>query len=303
MLGYDKPLYILPFDHKTGIIHSFFGFDPDTLTPGQQSTVQDSRQVIFEGFKLAVERGIPKECAALLSDEEFGENVLQDGKKEGYVIMLNTEKSGQEELEFEYGEGFGQHIEKFRPDFVKVLVRYNAEGDREMNNRQLVRLNALSHYSHEHGYKFLIEPLVPATETQLAEAGSKENYDRAFRPQLTVQMIEEFQNAGVEPDIWKIEGMETEENYQHVVAVAQKGAERGHVGVVVLGRAETVAHVDHWITTGAKVSGVIGFAVGRTVFGNAIKNYVQNHAERQQAVEEIADNFFHFYQVFIDAKK
>lgn len=303
MIGYDTPLYILPFDHKTGIMRSLFGFDKDTLTSEQKEIVKDTRALIYEGFKLAIEKGIPKECAALLTDEEFGKNVLQDGKKEGYVIMLNTEKSGQDELEFEYGEGFGQHIEKFKPNFVKVLVRYNAEGDREINSRQLVRLKALSHYSHEHGYKFLIEPLVPAIDAQLAEAGSKENYDRALRPQLTVQMIQEFQNAGVEPDIWKIEGMETEEDYQEVVKSAQAGETRKQVGVVVLGRAETIAHVDHWITTGAKVPGVIGFAVGRTVFGNAIKNYVQNSTERQQAIEEIADNFFHFYQVFIDAKK
>ena len=73
-----------------------------------------------------------------------------------------AEKSGQEEFDFEYGEEFARHIEAFSPTFCKVLVRYNPEGDRALNQRQTARLKRLSDYLHGSGRLFMFELLVHA---------------------------------------------------------------------------------------------------------------------------------------------
>ena len=60
-----------------------------------------------------------------------------EAKERGLILAMPVEKSGQNEFDFEYGDQFGEHIERFDPDFSKVLVRYNPDGDAEMNKRQI----------------------------------------------------------------------------------------------------------------------------------------------------------------------
>jgi len=178
------------------------------------------------------------------------------------------------------------------------LVRYNPDTQHALNQKSLAGLKELSDYAHAHGYKFLIEPLVVGSETQLASVNNdKYRYDTELRPKLTAQMITEMQDAGVEPDIWKIEGMFAAEDYEQVVSAAQKN-NREHVGVISLGRNETDEVVETWLKVGAQVSGVVGFAVGRTVFLDALMKYKNHEMSRDQAVTEIAERFKHFYDVF-----
>jgi len=88
-----------------------------------------------------------------------------------------------------------------------VLVRYNSEGDRELNRRQAARLNGLSDYLHSamHRSLLMFELLVPAEKAQLDRVnGEKKKYDLELRPRLMVRAIHELQDAGVEPDVWKV---------------------------------------------------------------------------------------------------
>lgn len=302
-LGYKKPLYILPFDHKTSFITKLFGWDYAALTPEQRAAVADTRMMTYEGFEKALAMGIPKAEAAVLTDEEFGDGVLRAAAKKGFATMVTTEKSGQEMFTFEYGTDWQGHIEKYTPLFIKALIRYNPEGDKEVNKKQLEALQPFVAYGREKGYKVLFEPLIPATQEQLETCkGDKITYDTQLRPQLTVQMIREFQEAGVDPDVWKIEGFTKSSAYEQVVTQARSGEERSEVGVIILGRGGDMAHVDEWIRAGAAVDGVIGFAVGRTVFYDPIEKFHKGELSREAAVKEIADNFYHFYTVFVENK-
>ncbi|MBP9719019.1 MAG: DUF2090 domain-containing protein [Candidatus Levybacteria bacterium] len=299
-LGYIKPLYILPFDHKTSLIKKLFGYDYATLTEQQRADVEKSRMMTYEGAQKAVAMGVPKEEASILTDEEFGDVVLQKAKEAGFVTILTTEKSGQEEFTFEYGDDWQSHIEKYQPTFVKALIRYNPEADKARNEKQLAQLKVFADYAHEHVYKVLFEPLIPATAEQLQKvAGDKIRYDTELRPDLTVQMIKEFQDAGVETDIWKIEGFTESSAYEKVVAQARSG-ERNDVGIVILGRGGSMADVDKWITAGAVVPGVTGFAVGRTVFYDPLEKFHKGEITEEATIQQIADNFYHFYQLFVE---
>ena len=146
----------------------------------------------------------------MLVDEQFGAPTSRARPRQhGLKLAMPVEKSGQNEFDFQYGDDFGEHIEKFDPDFSKVLVRYNPDGDAEMNERQLERLKRLADWLHENDRKFLFELLVPAEDAQLEPVGGDtDRYDAELRPELMRRAIEEIQDVGIEVDIWKIEGVD-----------------------------------------------------------------------------------------------
>lgn len=301
-LGYTKHLFILPFDHRSSFIKNLL--DINNRKPNEEETqkIIEAKRLIYEAFKDAVSIKIPKEEAAILVDEEFGSYILTDARSNGYITIITTEKSGQEEFDLEYGENFGEHIKAYNPVFVKVLVRYNPQGDKDLNQRQLEKLKTVSDYCHKNNYKFLIEPLVLPTQVQLQNSNNdKKRFDTNIRPLLTVQMIQEFQQKNVEADIWKIEGMENPENYRQVIEQARKDG-RDNVSIVILGRGENPEHVERWIKNAAGVEGVIGFAIGRTIFMDTLVLYGNNQLSRDDAVKQISENYQHFYDIFVNSK-
>jgi len=261
----QKELLILAFDHRASFLEKMFGIKGRQPTPKEKKQIEDYKKMIFEGFQLATKKNVPKEIAGLLVDEEFGSDVLREAKKDGFMFAMPVEKSGQDEFDFDYGEDFAKHIEEFDPTFVKVLVRYNSEGDVSMNKRQLKRLKKLSDYLIQKKRPFLFELIVPPTSGQLAKVGGlKEKYDQELRPKLMVGSIKEIQAAGIEPAIWKLEGVDKSEFAKAVVKQAQSGGRKA--GVITLGRGESKEKVKEWLKVGAKIPGIIGFAVGRTIF-------------------------------------
>jgi 5-dehydro-2-deoxygluconokinase len=297
-LGYDRSLYILPFDHRSSFELKMFGWGED-LTPEQTAQIAAAKQVIYDGFKAAVEAGVPKEKAGILVDEQFGAAILRDAAAHGFTFACPVEKSGVEEFEFEYGEDFAKHIEAFNPTFCKVLVRYNPEGDQDLNSRQADRLKRLSEYLRANARsRFMFELLVPAKQAQLDRVkGDKKRYDLELRPSLMVQTIHELQDAGVEPDVWKVEGLDRREDCEKVVAAARRG-DRDKVGCIVLGRGEDDQKVREWLSTAAGVPGFIGFAVGRTSFWEPLVELRAKKITREDAVAEIADRYREFVDVF-----
>jgi myo-inositol catabolism protein IolC len=294
----QKELLILAFDHRSSFLEKMFGIKNRQPTVEEKRMIEDYKKIIFEGFKLSVTKSVPKEIAGLLVDEEFGSSVLRDAKKEGLTFAMPVEKSGQEEFDFDYGEDFDKHIEEFDPSFVKVLVRYNPESDKALNKRQLQRLKKLSDYLAKNKRPFLFELIVPATATQLAKlGGSKEKYDQELRPKLMVDSIKEIQDAGVEPVIWKLEGVDKPESAKAVVKQAQSGGR--NVGVITLGRGESKEKVQEWLKVGAKIPGIIGFAVGRTIFWQPLAEYKAGKTIRKEAVEQVARNYQEFAELWL----
>jgi myo-inositol catabolism protein IolC len=301
-LGFDKPLYIQPFDHRGSFQTKMFGWK-GTLTEEQTAAIAAAKQVIYDGFKMAVADGVPKEKSGILVDEQFGAAILRDAKAHGYATACPAEKSGQDEFDFEYGNDFGKHIEAFDPTFCKVLVRYNPEGDPDLNRRQAVRLKELADYLHAKGRTlFMFELLVPAEKAQLDRVrGDVKAYDVEIRPGLMVRAIKEFQESGVEADVWKIEGLDRLEDCEKVVAAAHRDG-RDHVGCILLGRGEDDKKVHQWLTTAAKVPGFIGFAVGRTVFWEPLIEWREQKTSREAAVAEIARRYGELVDVFEKAR-
>jgi myo-inositol catabolism protein IolC len=303
-IGFNKPLYILPFDHRGSFRKKMFGWD-GALSPQQTAEIAAAKRVIYDAFTAAIDAGVPREKAGILVDEQFGAAILRDANAEGYTTCCPAEKSGQDEFDFEYDEDFQKHIEAFHPTFCKVLVRYNAEGDQELNQEQAARLKRLSEYLHSNKSRsrFMFELLVPAEKSQLERLqGDKKAYDLQLRPQLMVQAIEQLQDAGVEPDVWKVEGLDRKDDCAKLVAAARRGG-RNEVGCIILGRGEDDKKVQEWLTTASTVPGFIGFAVGRTSFWNPLIDWRSRKITRDAAVAEISRRYQQFVEIFETSNK
>jgi myo-inositol catabolism protein IolC len=294
-LGYDGHLFILAFDHRGSFQKKFFGIEGPP-GPEDAAKITDAKQVIFEGLERAVDEGAPREAAGMLVDEQFGADIARKGKAAGLQLAMPVEKSGQDEFDFEYGDDFGAH-------FTKVLVRYNPEGDAGMNSRQAERLKRLSDWLHERDRKFLFELLVPAEPHQLdALGGDAGRYDTEIRPGLMRRSIAELQEAGVEPDIWKIEGIDRRGDCELISQETRKDGRDG-VASVVLGRGADDAAVDHWLRQGAGVRGYVGFAIGRTIWWDPLMGYVKGEIPREEAAGRIGANYRRFIDVYVEAEE
>lgn len=265
-LGYTKPLFILAFDHRS------------TLEKTGFQNIPQLKQIIYEAFKKSIGI-IPPESAAILVDEQYGNLILKDAQQNSYNTVITIEKSGQEDFLFEYGEEFGQHIEKYNPQFAKVNFKIKNEiSDLSKNN-----LRKLSDYCHSHSVKFLLELI----------SGGNVN--------LILKTIVELQDFGIEPDVWKIEGMEDDLDYQSIIEEIKKDG-RDNVSMVILGRGESKELVEKWIKTGSKMLGIIGFAIGRTIFWEPLNMFRDAKITREEAVNKISENYKYFYNLFVNGQ-
>jgi myo-inositol catabolism protein IolC len=297
-LGYDGKLYILAFDHRGSFQKKMFGIEGEP-SADQTETIADAKRLIFEGMLDAVSRGVEAEATGVLVDEQFGSDIPRRAHEGGLKLAMPVEKSGQDEFDFQYGDDFGAHIEKYGPDFSKVLVRYNPDGDPELNKRQIDRLKRLADWLHEHDRKFLFELLVPATDEQLSQVDDDtDRYDAELRPELMRRSIEDFQNAEVEVDVWKIEGVDEQSDAAMLAEQARSGSGREGVTCVLLGRGASTEKVNQWLEKAAPVEGFIGFAIGRSIWWDALTGFLGGDLSREAAASQIADNYLHFVKVY-----
>ena len=298
MKGYSQDLYILAFDHRGTITKGLFGVEGREPTKDEANKVSEMKQIIFDGFLKANEYGITGGDPAILVDETFGLEVQQKAKEMNIKFAAPVEKSGQKVFDFEYGDQFGEKINEVGADFVKILVRWNPDDEEEIRETQGNRIKELSDWLTENDKKFLLEFLVPATEEQLASVENDQaRYDSEIRPKLAVKVVQEMRERGADPDIWKIEGLDTPEDCEKVAHAIRTG-DREDVIAVVLGRGASDEKVNEWLRAGSSVEGYKGFAIGRSIFWDALKGFHEGEKSREEAVEEIAQSYLGFLSVY-----
>ena len=298
MKGYSQDLYILAFDHRGTITKGLLGVEGREPTQDEANKVSEMKQIIFDGFLKANEYGITGGDPAILVDETFGLEVQQKAKEMNIKFAAPVEKSGQKVFDFEYGDQFGEKINEVGADFVKILVRWNPDDEEEIRETQGNRIKELSDWLTENDKKFLLEFLVPATEEQLASVENDQaRYDSEIRPKLAVKVVEEMRERGADPDIWKIEGLDTPEDCEKVAHAIRTG-DREDVIAVVLGRGASDEKVNEWLIAGSSVEGYKGFAIGRSIFWDALKSFHEGEKSREEAVEEIAQSYLGFLSVY-----
>jgi len=301
-LGWTDPLYILAFDQRGSLLKGLFGIESEP-SPAQADAAIAAKRLIFDGLLEATRRGAAPSTLGVLVDEQFGAAVAAEAAGHGLKLALAVERSSQPIFELEYGEAFAEHIERFDPDFVKVLVRHNPEGDDSANTTQLERLKKLSDWVGAHDRKLLFELLLPAEPAQLASVGGDAGrYDTELRPGLMARAMSEIQDAGIETDLWKIEGLDSRADADRLARQARTGPGREDVGCIVLGRGASVERVDHWLVQAAPVRGFLGFAIGRTIWWEAVRRHLSGELERDAAVDHISSAYMRFIEVYEQAR-
>lgn len=285
----NSSLYILAFDHRESFSREFLGREDHALTAR-------AKQLVFEGLQCAVGKGILPGEAGILVDERYGADVARAARKAGLVLAMPVERSGQRELTLEYDD-FASHVEDFEPDFSKVLVRYNPESEPELNKRQLALLGSIGNWLRQDRRGFMVEVLVPPEPAQLAGlGGDRARYDRELRPDLMIRAIREMQEAGVSPELWKIEGLDRREDCVRVAEQVRSGGENARC--LVLGRGADEGAVLHWLRQAAGVPGFAGFAVGRTLWWEPLKGWLAGSLSRDAAVEAVAAGYLRMVEAY-----
>jgi myo-inositol catabolism protein IolC len=286
------PLLILAMDHRDSFAKLFGVTEP---APAAEAAMRAAKQLIYQGVRDARSQ-LAGGQAGVLVDEDLGAAVLREARDDGLVVAMPVEKSGQRLFALQYGDNTEAHIEEFMPDYVKVLVRMNPADSAGDTARQLAALAALSKMLSERGTPFLYELLIPATEDQLERAGNQQAYDRDLRPELVTEVIAINQQAGVEPTLWKIEGLETTAAARDVVTAAKGGGRTADC--VVLGRDAPQEVLDHWLAVAAPVPGFVGFAIGRSIWEDPLTRHRQD-ADDARLVETVRDNYLHFARAYL----
>ena len=293
-------MFILAFDHRGSFKTKMFGISGREETSEETAALKDAKRLVYEGALKAIDDGLSPEVVGVLVDEEMGADVARDAKERGIRLAMPVEASGQPLFDFEYGDDFGAHIDEFDPEFSKVLVRWNPDDDAEDNRTQGERLKRLGDWLHANGRTYLFELLVPATDRQLALVESGADFDTEIRPYLTLEAIRQILDAGVEPDIWKIEGLDRRRSCE-LLASLVKSDGRDDVIAVVLGRGADDAKVDHWLQMGAGVPGYKGFAIGRSIWWAGVEGFKDGKMSRTEAIDSIAANYRRFIDVYRNA--
>ena len=271
MLGYNKNLFILPFDHRNSFV-KMFGFK-SPLNKEQKQSISDYKEIVFKGFLLARNKTRYKLNCGILIDEYFGKDIIKQAKNKKIILAVSTEKSGQKVFDFEHGQNFGKYLKKVKPSFAKVLVRYDA---RKNNNLQLKRLKLISDFCLKTKIKFLFELLTPIVKN---------------KADLTAKAIKELQDYGIEPDIWKIEAYIKKTDWEKIINIIHNTRHRKNVGIIMLGRGESIQKVKQWIKIAKQFKQINGFAIGRTIFKKVLEDLCNNKISREKAIKTIADRY------------
>ncbi len=284
-------------DHRASFARSVFGITGHP-TGAELERMQDAKMMIYEGARHVASEGTFVGRIGVLVDEDLGSEVAEAARSEGLILAMPIERSGSQLFELEYGGHFAEHVERFDPDFFKVLVRFNpADGERDRET-QIERLVRVSEWAEKAGRQWLFELLVPPTREQLSKWEDQDHYDLSARPSLTAETLTQLQAAGVHPTIWKLEGYETSVGAQSVLRSVAAGTDHP-AECIVLGRNAPLSRVEHWIEVAAPLQGYAGFAVGRTIWEQPLADLLAGRLERTEAVTSIARNYRTLIETYI----
>ena len=219
---------------------------------------------------LAVQAGQPG--YGILCDNRIGRAALHAASGTGLWIGRPTELPGSRpiQLEPELGEDLGQLREWARENVVKLLVFCHPEDDGMTRQQQEEVVKRLWMASRRNGLEFLLE-IIPS------KVGAVDHT-------TTATLIQQFYDLGIYPDWWKLEPFKTEEAWQNAVDAIERNDPYTR-GIVVLGLDAPEADLAESFALAAKQPLVKGFAVGRTIFGDAARAWMKGVLSDEAAVD------------------
>jgi myo-inositol catabolism protein IolC len=297
--GYANPLAVMAFDHRSTFARLLGTTWP--LSSPDRETAQRLKRVILDGLVRAVQAEPAMEGAAALIDEELAGELADAVRKRNLLLVMPVEATGADVLDFAYGDAFAEHIERFGPDLVKVLLRRNPRAPSPAQAIEDERLTRLIDWARSHAYPVILELVVPADASGLQEPGSRERFDRDLRPGLMTEVMTRLQDSGVEPDVWKLEGLDRTDDCEAVAGVAQRDG-RARVRCVVLGRGAETTQVLDWLQAARAVEAYSGFAIGRSLWWSPLRSLIEGQIGAGRAADLISENYLSAYRTFFEGR-
>ncbi|MBV7381163.1 PfkB family carbohydrate kinase, partial [Maritimibacter dapengensis] len=225
----------------------------------------------------------------ILCDNRIGRAALHAASGSGLWIGRPTELPGSRPIAFEpeLGPDFGGLREWARENVVKLLVFCHPDDDGETRALQETRVKALFTAARRNGLEFLLE-VIPSKVGPVDDT-------------TTATLIQQFYDAGVYPDWWKLEPFKTEAAWDNAVAAIEANDQHTR-GIVVLGLDAPEAELAESFALAAKQPLVKGFAVGRTIFGDAARAWMKGDMSDSEAVAQMAERFAKLCKVWDGAR-
>jgi len=294
-------LFILAMDQRDSIEQKLYDLD-SAPTPEESASIAANKLLVYRGLLDAVP-GLPEGARpGFLVDEQYGGSpAVLAAADDRMSLAMPLEASGQEWFDFAYGHDWRTHAAFFGANHPKVLLRDNPGLDEQQRAEQAAKVATISSWARKEGLELIVELLVPATDEDSAKVGGDtDRYDHELRPALTVQAMTFLQDHGVEPAIWKIEGLAEREDAERIAAAARRDGREARC--IVLGRNAPQEQLDEWLRVAAPVDGFIGFAIGRSTWWDALEGRLSGSIDEETARKQVADNYTHFVRTYLDAR-
>jgi 5-dehydro-2-deoxygluconokinase len=290
---------MLASDHRNSVERHLYRLE-GTPKPGDAARIAAGKLLIFEALLEAAEQLPARARPGILIDEQYGASAAEiAGADAGIDLSMPIEASGHDWFEFAYGADWRRHAEFFTTDHAKVLIRDNPRLDPGSRARQAERLAEISQWAKDSRHPLIIELLVPGEAGDLDEVGGDaDRYDRELRPRLTRDVIAYLQDRGVDPSIWKVEGLDRREDAVALVDAARRGGR--HPEFIVLGRDAPPDRIEDWLAAAAPVDGFVGFAIGRTIWWEPLASLIAGRSTSDEARQTIAAAYLRYATAYLD---
>jgi myo-inositol catabolism protein IolC len=290
----SEDVYMVAFDHEVEFDALFV--KGGSSTDAERSEIRRAKKLVMRGVQKAVADGVTDLAnAAILIDELYGSDVADEARETGLGFSMPVDPPGRE-FTFRFDD-WQDHLLRYQPTWAKPLLWYNVDGDKAKNARQVERVKVLADWLAANDQKLLLEFLIPAEPAQEeATGGDRTRYETEYLPRLITEAMKDLVAAGVEPDLWKVEGVPTAEGMKLIGDTALSIGKR--TGVLVLGRGAGIETVGTWLSLAGATPGFSGFAVGRTIWNDAVGAWIGNQDDTL-LIDTIADRYrqlVDFYQ-------
>ncbi len=226
----------------------------------------------------------------LLCDSRLGRDALYKAAGQSLWIGHPVEWPGSRPLtlEPEIGSDFGGLNEWPLEHVVKCLCFYHPDDSNEMKTQQEDVIKRVFEASRRNRLEFLLEVIPSKVD--------------AVDDDTTPQIIQRFYDIGVYPDWWKLEPFKTDAAWQNAVNMITRNDAHTR-GIVVLGLDAPADELRASFELAARHELVKGFAVGRTIFGDTARAYMQGNITPDVAISDMAQKYQDLCNTWDQARK
>ena len=275
--GSWSELKTFAFDHRAQF-EEMEGFTPKKAGKFKELCLEAAKQVANgqSGF-------------GILCDNRLGRTTLHKASGTGLWIGRPTERPALRPIEFEeeLGEDLGQFKEWARENVVKLLVFCHPDDDAALRATQEDRVKRLFKAARRQGLEFLLE-VIPSKVAPVDD-------------DTTAILIQQFYDAGIYPDWWKLEPFTTAVAWQNAVSAIEHNDPRTR-GIVVLGLDAPEDQLAKSFALAAAQPLVKGFAVGRTIFAGAASAWLKGEISDDDAVARMVTRYRRLCEIWDTAR-